>query len=147
MITVKSLLKFKGSDVWSANPQTSVLEALLLLKEKDVGALLVLDGDRIAGIISERDLVRMMAREGACDLSKPIKEYMTTTVVSISPDHTINDCMDLMTRKHIRHLPVLENGRLVGLISIGDVVREIITNQEIQITNLENYIEGRGYMR
>ncbi len=147
MITVRTLLRFKGYEVWSVIPQTSTLDALLFMKEKDVGALLVLEDGKIVGIISERDFVRLIADIGVCDLTKPVQEFMTRDVFTITPDQTIEECMHLMTNKHIRHLPVLENEKLVGLISIGDVINEIITNQEIQITNLSNYIEGRGYVR
>ena len=147
MITVQTLLRFKGTDVWSVTPQTSVLDALSLLKEKDVGALVVIENDKIVGIISERDFVRMIANKGSCSVTAPVKDFMTKNVHTIAPDQTIEDCMRLMTDKRFRHLPVVENEKLVGIISIGDVVKEIISNQEIMINNLENYIEGRGYVR
>ena len=146
MITVRTLLRFKGYEVWRVTPQTATIDALLFMKEKDVGALLVMEADKIAGIISERDFVRLIADMGICDLTKPVQDFMTKDVFVVTPDQTIEECMRLMTNKHIRHLPVLESGKLVGLISIGDVINEIISNQEIQITNLENYIEGRGYI-
>jgi CBS domain-containing protein len=147
MITVQTILRFKGSDVWSVTPQTSMLDALQLLKKKDVGALVVLENEKIAGIISERDLARQIADKGMCDVSRPVVEFMTKNVFTITPEHTIEDCMLMMTQKHIRHLPVLEKEKLVGIISIGDVVKEIISNQEVLINSLENYIEGRGYIR
>jgi CBS domain-containing protein len=146
MITVRTLLRFKGYDVWSITPQTSALDALLFLKKKDIGALLVLEDEKIVGIISERDFVRSIAAMGECDLTKPVQDFMTKDVFTIIPDQTIEDCMHLMTNKHFRHLPVLENEKLVGMISIGDVINAIISEQEIMITNLQNYIEGRGYI-
>jgi len=147
MITVRTLLRFKGYDVWSVTPQTSTLEMLLFLKKKDIGALLVLEDEKIVGIISERDFVRSIAAMGECDLTKLVQDFMTKDVFTITPDLTIEECMHLMTNKHIRHLPVLENEKLVGMISIGDVINAIISDQEIMITNLQNYIEGRGYIR
>jgi CBS domain-containing protein len=145
MATVRDLLKGKGNQVWSIAPGTTVLDALQFLAEKDVGALLVLEADKIVGIISERDFVRSIAKTGQCLLHTTVQEYMTRDVFSISPDQSIEDCMQLMTRHHIRHLPVLEKDTIVGLISIGDVVKEIISTKDSTINQLENYIEGRGY--
>jgi len=145
MANVRNLLKVKGSDVWSVSPTTSVLNALQLMADKEVGALLVLDSDRIVGIISERDFARSIAETGQCVVESTVGEYMTRDVYTVEPDTSIEECMQMMTQKRIRHLPVLENGRLVGLISIGDVVKGIISNKESTINSLENYIEGRGY--
>ncbi len=145
MATVRDLLKTKGNEVWSVSPTTSVLTTLKYMADKDVGALLVLDKDRIAGVISERDFVRSIAHNETCLLEARVQDYMTREVVTIAPDKTIEDCMQLMTRERIRHLPVVENQRLVGLISIGDVVKEMISSKETKIDDLENYIEGRGY--
>lgn len=115
------------------------------MAEKDVGALLVLDGDKIAGIISERDFARSIAEKERCILNTTVLEYMTTKVTTISPDHSIDDCLQLMTNERIRHLPVVENDKLVGMISIGDLVKEIISNNESTINSLQSYIEGTGY--
>ncbi|MDZ4159400.1 MAG: CBS domain-containing protein [Anaerolineaceae bacterium] len=145
MITVRDLLRTKGDAVWFVTPSTNVLEALKYMAEKDIGALLVLEGENLAGIISERDFARMIAESGKCVVNAPIRDYMTTDVYTVSPDQTIADCMRFMTDKHIRHLPVVETKKLVGMVSIGDVVKEIITNQSMIINRLENYIEGRGY--
>ena len=145
MTTVCDLLKIKGDQVWSISPATSVLDTLQLMAEKDVGALLVLEGDQIAGIISERDFVRSIAKTGRCLVQTTVPEYMTKKVITINPDQSLEECMQLMTKEHIRHLPVIENGKLVGIISIGDVVKELISNKESTINNLQNYIEGRGY--
>jgi CBS domain-containing protein len=145
MITIGDLLKGKGNQVWSITPDTSVLEALQLMTEKQVGALLVLDGEKIAGIISERDFVHGVAEKERCIVNTTVIEYMTTNVITISPNQNVEDCMQLMTNEHIRHLPVIENGKLVGVISIGDIVKEIISSEKNRANMLENYIEGRGY--
>ncbi|TLN17422.1 CBS domain-containing protein [bacterium] len=147
MYTVNDLLKIKGRAVWACSPHTSLLDALKLMDEKNIGALLVMEGERVAGIISERDVARRIAHLGDCRLSAPITDFMTEDVVVVRPDQTTQDCMQLMTREHIRHLPVMENERLVGMISIGDVVRALIGEQESTINGLENYILGRDYNR
>ena len=145
MVTIRDLLKTKGNQVWTVTPNTSVLETLLMMTEKAVGALVVVEGDQIAGIISERDFIHSIAEKERCVLNTVVLEYMTTTVLTVSPDQSIEDCMQLMTDKHIRHLPVVENGKLVGMISIGDIVKDIISSEKSRINALENYIEGRGY--
>ncbi len=145
MLKIRDLLKVKGNQVWSITPETSVLEALQLMTEKQVGALLVLDGEKIAGIISERDFVHGVAKKERCIVNTTIFEYMTPKVITVSPDQTVEDCMQLMTKEHIRHLPVVENEKLVGMISIGDIVKEIISSEKSRADALENYIEGRGY--
>jgi len=145
MLKIRDLLKVKGNQVWSITPETSVLEALQLMTEKQVGALLVLDGEKIAGIISERDFVHGVAEKERCIVNTTIFEYMTPKVITVSPDQTVEDCMQLMTKEHIRHLPVVENQKPVGMISIGDIVKEIISSEKSRADALENYIEGRGY--
>jgi len=145
MATVRDLLKLKGNAVWSIPPETTVLEALEFMTAKDIGAVLVMQNDQIVGIISERDFVHSIAGIGMCLIHTPVQDYMTRNVLFVGPDQTIEECMQLMTTKKIRHLPVLENNALVGLISIGDVVKELISNKESTINLLENYIEGRGY--
>jgi CBS domain-containing protein len=145
MALVKDLLKVKGSDVWSVSPNTNVLEALRLMDEKDVGALLVTESGGLVGIFSERDFARAIVETGTCVITAEVKEYMTTKVYTIAPANSVEDCMQLMTAKKIRHLPVMESEKLAGVISIGDVVKELIASKESTISNLENYIEGRGY--
>jgi CBS domain-containing protein len=145
MLKIRDLLKVKGNKVWSITPETSVLEALQLMTDKQVGALLVLDGEKIAGIISERDFVHGVAEKERCIVNTTIYEYMTPKVITVSPDQTVEDCMQLMTSEHIRHLPVVEKEKLVGMISIGDIVKEIISSEKSRAEALENYIEGRGY--
>lgn len=147
MITIRELLKVKGNQVWSITPDTSVLEALQMMTDKQVGALLVLDDAKIAGIFSERDFVHGVAEKERCIVNTTVMEYMTTKVITVSPDQTIEECMQVMTKEHFRHLPVVENGKLAGLISIGDIVKEIITTEKSRAAMLENYIEGRGYVQ
>ncbi len=143
MKTVRDLLRVKGNQVWSIGPDASVYEALSLMAEKDVGALLVLDGTgQLAGILSERDYARKIVLKGKTSRETPVREIMTERVVWVRPDQTIEECMALMTNKRVRHLPVLEAGRLIGVISIGDVVKDIISEQEFIIGQLENYITG-----
>jgi CBS domain-containing protein len=143
MITVKQLLKAKDNQVWSISSQATVLEALKLMAEKDIGALMVIDGDFLVGVISERDYARKVILQGKSSIDTPVREIMTPKVFYVRTDHSIQDCMALMTNKHIRHLPVYEEDKLVGVISIGDVVKAIISQQEIYIEQLENYITGR----
>jgi CBS domain-containing protein len=145
MAIIRDLLKTKGNQIWTVTPNTSVLETLLMMTEKGVGALVVVEGDKIAGIISERDFIHSIAEKERCVLNTTVLEYMTTPVLTVTPDQSVEECMQLMTDKHIRHLPVVENGKLVGMISIGDIVKDIISSEKSRITALENYIEGRGY--
>jgi len=143
MVTVKQLLDEKGTSVWSTSPATSVFDALKLMAEKNVGALVVTDGQKLAGMISERDYARKVALLGRNSRELSVKEIMSTNVIHVSPSDSIEQCMELMTNAHIRHLPVVQNGALLGLISIGDVVRRVIEEQRSTITHLEDYITGR----
>jgi CBS domain-containing protein len=142
MITVRQLLRGKGHDVWHIAPDASVYDALKLMAIKEIGSLLVLEGEELVGIISERDYARKVVLKEKTSMDTPVKEIMTQEVISLRPEQTIQECMALMTDKRIRHLPVLENDRLVGIISIGDVVKAIISQQEFMIEQLERYIEG-----
>ncbi len=142
MKTVRDLLRGKGDQVWSIAPEATLYEALALMASKDVGALLVLEGGQLAGIVSERDYARKVDLHGRTSRDTHVREIMTERVVSVGLADTIDRCMALMTEHHIRHLPVLEAGRLVGLVSIGDVVKGIITEQEFVIAELEKYIAG-----
>jgi CBS domain-containing protein len=145
MLTVFDLLKGKGDGIWAISPETTTLEALRFMAEKKVGALLVIEESLLVGIISERDFVYRIAEDKACILDRPISEYMTTRIFTVTPKQTIQDCMQLMTEKRIRHLPVLSDNDLIGIISIGDVVKGIISEQSFLIRNLEDYIVGGGY--
>ena len=142
MITVSQILREKGASVWSVSPDTKVYEALKLMAEKNIGALLVAEGDRLVGIFSERDYARKVILKGKSSKTIPVKEIMTEEVLYIRPSHSIEECMAVMTSKRIRHLPVLEQNKILGVISIGDVVKAIISEQEFTIKQLENYISG-----
>jgi CBS domain-containing protein len=142
MRTVSQLLLLKGSQVWATTPESSVYDALQVMAEKNVGALLVFEAKALVGIFSERDYARKVALRGKTSMDTPVGEIMTTRVYWVRPDQTLDDCMALMTDKRIRHLPVMENERVVGVISIGDVVKVIISEQEFIIEQLENYIQG-----
>lgn len=142
MTTVSKILAAKGRQVWSVSPTTRLYEALKLMAEKDIGALLVLEEGEIVGIISERDYARKVILEGKNSMIVPIGDIMTKDVLTITPSYTLEECMALMTDKHVRHLPVLEDDQLAGVISIGDVVKEMISEQQFVIDQLENYIRG-----
>ena len=142
MKRVRDILEVKGFSVWSIGPDASVFDALKLMAEKDVGALVVLDGGNLVGIISERDYARKIALLGRASPTTQVKEIMTTDVVCVDPEQNVDQCMALVTEKRVRHLPVLENGKLIGLISIGDLVKSIITEQQFIIEQLERYITG-----
>jgi CBS domain-containing protein len=142
MITVYHILQNKGSESWSIEPDATVYEALRLMAEKNVGALLVRQQQRLIGIFSERDYARRMILQGKHSKETPVREVMTENPISVTASHTIEECMNLMTENHIRHLPVLEKDTLLGVISIGDVVKSIILEQKGTIIDLENYITG-----
>ncbi len=145
MTTVRQLLLQKGDAVWSVTPRTTIGDAVKILKEKDIGALLVIERDVVVGIFSERDFAREVGSKGCAALDVPVESLMSKPVFYVSPESFIDECMALMTEKHIRHLPVIEMGRLVGVISIGDVVKTIISEKDTSIRSLENYIQGREY--
>ena len=147
MTTVRDLLKTKGNQVWSISQETSVLEALEFMAEKNVGAVVVLEKGNMVGIISERDFARAIARLGRCLIKAPVKDFMTKDVFTVRPELSTDECLSLMSEKKIRHLPVMVEDKLVGLISIGDIVKEVISSKESTIHSLENYIEGTGYNR
>lgn len=142
MITLRQLLQSKGGGIWSVTSTSTVFDALRTMADKNVGALLVIDEGRLVGIVSERDYARKIALKGKSSKDTLVKEIMTEKVVYIRPDESIEECMALMTEKHFRHLPVIENGTLIGVISIGDVVRTVISEQKFIIAQLENYISG-----
>ncbi len=142
MTTVAQLLRTKGQNVWSILPTATVHDALALMAEKDIGALVVVDGKKLAGIISERDYARRVALVGVVSNDTPVRDIMTQEVITVSPEDTIERCMALMTAHRIRHLPVLDEGKLVGVISIGDVVKAQISEKEAAIGDLERYISG-----
>jgi CBS domain-containing protein len=140
MKTVAQLLKLKPAGVISIRPDVPVLDALKLLADKDVGAVLVMDGPHLVGIVSERDYARKVALKGKSSSDTPVSEIMTRDVVFVTPAQTNEDCMALVTEKRSRHLPVIDNGRVVGVLSIGDLVKDAISEQQFIIDQLEHYI-------
>jgi CBS domain-containing protein len=142
MKTVRNILSAKGDQVWSATPSTPVFEALRLMADKDIGALVVLAGDKIAGIFTERDYARKIALLGKASRNTPVSEIMTTPVITVGHRQSVLECLAVMSRERIRYLPVVEQGRLAGLISIGDVVNAIIAEQEDALQRLERAAQG-----
>jgi CBS domain-containing protein len=142
MQTVRDILKAKGSEVWSVEPDATVFEALQRMAEKEVGALVVTQGAQILGLISERDYARKIILLGRASPTTLVREIMTSPVIYIHRDQAIEECMSLMTEKRTRHLPVIEDGKLVGLISIGDIVKSIIADQQFIIEQLVRYVSG-----
>jgi CBS domain-containing protein len=142
MTLVTQILDSKGRDVWFVAPGDSVFEVIKLMAEKGVGALLVMENDKLLGIVSERDYARKVILQGRSSETTPVGDIMTRDVISASPQQTIEDCMTLMTEKRIRHLPVVDDERVDGVLSIGDLVKSIIAEQQFQIEQLENYISA-----
>ncbi len=142
MSKVSQILRIKGNTIWFVAPQATVLGALRLMAEKDIGALLVMEDELVVGIFSERDYARRVVLHRKASKDTPVQDVMTERVIYIQPDQDIQECMAIMTDKHIRHLPVMENGELLGVISIGDVVKAIIAEQGFVIEQLVNYITG-----
>ncbi|MCA9412469.1 MAG: CBS domain-containing protein [Candidatus Omnitrophica bacterium] len=143
MKTVRDVLDYKGYDIWSVSPEISVFEALKILAEKDVGALLVMEGEDCVGIFTERDYARKVILVGRHSKEMLVHEIMTPKVMFVRPEQTVEKCLALMTDKRVRHFPVMEDEKVVGLISIGDIVRAIIHDKQLMINELEDYIWGR----
>jgi CBS domain-containing protein len=139
---VSNILAKKGNLIFSVTPDTTVFKALEVMSEKNVNALLVMEDSKLAGIFTEKDYARKVVLKGKTSKSMLIKELMTSDLITVTPDSSIDECMQLMTNKFIRHLPVLEHGQVTGIISIGDVVKFIIDEQKFIIENLEHYITG-----
>ncbi len=137
---ISELLKSKGHDVWSIAPGDVVFNAIKMMADKGVGALMVMDGDKLVGVISERDYARKVILQGRSSKDTPVRDIMTTPVICARPEQTVEAGMSLMTEKRIRHLPVVEEGRLVGIVSIGDLVKSILAEKEYLIEQLETYI-------
>jgi CBS domain-containing protein len=142
MSTVRQLLRTKAADIWTIGPEASVYDALRLMAAKDIGAVLVVEAGKLVGVFSERDYARKVVLQGKSSRSTTVGELMTQVVFYVRPEHTVEECLALMTAKHIRHLPVLEDDQLVGIVTIGDVGTEIISQQAFTIENLETYITG-----
>jgi len=141
--TVEAMLQKKGQDVWTISPNDTVMDALKLMAEKGIGALVVTQEYEVVGIISERDYARKVALRNKTSINTKVKEIMTEKVYYVGPKTTTDECLALMTQQSIRHLPVLKNGDLIGLISIGDVVKAVIESQETEIRELSDYISGK----
>lgn len=142
--TVRQLLQDKGHAVWSIQPDASVFDALRLMAERDVGSLVVVDGTQVVGVFTERDYARKVILLGRTSRDLAVREVMTSELITITPDATLPDCMRLMTENRVRHLPVMEEGVQVGLVSIGDVVKAVMAEQQFLIEQLQEYIQGAG---
>ena len=140
MLRVKFLLAVKGNTVWSVTPETPVLEAIRIMAEKHIGALLVVQDGQLVGIVSERDYARKVILQGYSSAVIPVSQIMSSPVTTVSPDDTVHRCMEIITEKRIRHLPVVEKQKLVGMVSIGDLVKAVIEEQQQTIDHLERYI-------
>lgn len=142
MTMLSQLLQAKGSDVYAVAPEDSVLDAIRLMAERHIGAVLVMEGPRIAGILSERDYARKVVLMGRASTTTRVREIMTSTVVTATPGQSVDDAMRLMTTHRIRHLPVARDGRVLGIVSIGDLVKSVIEDQRHVIEDLQHYIAG-----
>ncbi len=145
MKTVEDILKEPGRKIWSVSPMSTAYEALEVMAEKDIGAVLVVENERLLGIFSERDYARKVILKGKASKDTLVSELMSRHVFYVKPENTLNECMALMTSKHIRHLPVFDNNRIMGMITIGDVVKAIVSEQEIAIKALEDFMSYDGF--
>ena len=143
MQTIKDVLRDKGQAVWSIDLNASVLDALKLMAAKEIGALMVVDGGQLVGVVSERDYARKVVLHGKSSKDTPVREIMTQKVLYVRPEQTVEECMALMTDKHVRHMPVIDGERMIGVVSIGDIVKSVISEQQFLISHLENYIRGK----
>jgi len=139
--TVGDVIKKKGRQVWSVTPSTTVYDTLMLMADREIGAVLVIEEDHPVGIFSERDYARQVILKGRASKDTPVREVMSSRIVFVRPDQSLEDCMALMTDKRMRHLPVMHQGALAGMLSIGDVVKEMISEKEFLIEQLANYIQ------
>lgn len=141
--TIRSILKHKGGQIWSVSPDELVYHALELMSDKETGALLVISDGKLVGVFSERDYARKVILHGKSSKELQVREVMTSPVIFVTPKHTVDECMTIMTNSRVRHLPVVEDENVVGVVSIGDLVKWIISVQEETIHQLENYITGK----
>jgi CBS domain-containing protein len=142
MATIQQVLMHKGREVYRIHPDAPVIEALRVMAEHNVGALVVCDGDHLAGIVTERDYARKIILRGRTSLETPVRGIMSTAVICARLDQTVEECMGIMTARSVRHLPVLEHKKLVGIVSIGDLVKSVIDDKQFIIEQLEHYIQG-----
>ena len=140
MTSIKQVLDSKGHEIWSIEPNASVLNTIKLMADKQVGALLIMENEKLVGIVSERDYARKVILKGRASDDTPVKDIMTREIVYATPENSVEDCMELMTDKRVRHLPVLDGDKVTGVLSIGDLVKSIIADQQFKIEQLENYI-------
>ncbi|NML25567.1 CBS domain-containing protein [Zoogloea dura] len=140
--TVQQIIQKKGDTTYSVAPDTTVLQALKLMAERNVSAVLVTEGERLVGIFTERDYARKVVLKGLASKDTKVGDLMTQNVLTISPAHTVDDCMAIMTNNHIRHLPVVDKGQLTGIVSIGDAVKSVMEQQQATIEQLSGYIAG-----
>ncbi len=146
MIRIRDILQSKGSKVWSIGPHEVAFKALEIMAEKNIGALLVIENEKIVGIFSERDYARKVILKGKSSKDTSVADLMTTDIYSLTTDKTVEECMALMTAAHCRHMPVIENQQLKGIVAIGDVVNAIIAEKDVTIHDLEHYISGNEYV-
>ena len=139
---ISRVLRQKGEEIWSVTPGTTVYDALEMMADREVGALLVIEGGRLEGVVSERDYARKVILQGRSSKDTFVGDIMTHGVVTVTPAHTVDDCMKLMTELRVRHLPVTEGGRIAGVVSLGDLVKYVITAQQEEIQHLHAYIAG-----
>ena len=144
MITVREMVQKKGHEIWSVKPEASVFEALKLMADKNAGAVMVIGDGRVQGILSERDCVRRLDLQGRVAKDTPVKDIMTSKVIYVEGGQSVDECVAIMIDKNIRHLPVYEEGKLIGLISVRDAMRELVDYQKFMIAQLEHYITGGG---
>lgn len=142
MRRVKEILAHKGNDIWSIGPDATVYDAIHLLAEKEIGALLVLEGDALVGVISERDYARNIILKDKSSRATLVNDIMTKDVITTGPEEGVSECMSMMTDKRVRHMPVIRDGRIIGVVSMGDLVRAVIAEQQSTIVDLEKYISG-----
>lgn len=141
--SISEILDHKGSTVWTISPEATVFEAIQMMSDKNIGAVLVTEGDKLIGIVSERDYTRKVALKGKTSKELRVHEITSESVLSVTPQHTIEECLRLMTERRVRHLPVLENDRILGIVSIGDLVNWTISAQHVALTQMEDYISGK----
>ena len=141
-MTIRNLLKEKGENVWTINPDATVLDAMAKMAEKDIGSLVVLDGEKLIGIITERHYSRNIVLKGKSSSTTLVTDIMEKNVIHVRPEQSVELCMALMTENRVRHLPVLESKKVVGIVSIGDLLKTIISKQNFVIDQLEHYIQG-----
>ena len=142
MLTIKDVLQSKSSAIWSIEPDDMAYNAIELMAEKDIGALIVMDGGLVVGIFSERDYVRKVVLKGKSSKKTPVKDLMTVNLYCINSSKTVEECMALMTKAHVRHMPVYENKTFAGIVTFGDIVNAVIVDQKVKIQDLETYIKG-----